>query len=29
LDDIPEQAFLIVGGVDQVFAKAKALQENA
>ena len=29
LDDIPEQAFLNVGGVDQVLAKAKALQENA
>ena len=29
LDDIPEQAFLNVGGVDQVLAKAKALAENA
>jgi F-type H+-transporting ATPase subunit beta len=29
LDDIPEQAFLNVGGVDQVLAKAKSLQENA
>ena len=29
LDDVPEQAFLNVGGVDQVLAKAKALQENA
>ena len=29
LDDIPEQAFLNVGGVEQVLAKAKALQENA
>jgi F-type H+-transporting ATPase subunit beta len=29
LDDIPEQAFLNVGGVDQVLAKAKTLQENA
>jgi F-type H+-transporting ATPase subunit beta len=29
LDDVPEQAFLNVGGVEQVFAKAKALQENA
>ena len=28
LDDIPEQAFLNVGGVDQVEAKAKALQES-
>ncbi|MEY3744908.1 MAG: hypothetical protein RLZ48_586, partial [Actinomycetota bacterium] len=26
---IPEQAFLNVGGVEQVLAKAKALQENA
>ena len=26
LDDVPEQAFLNVGGVDQVLAKAKALQ---
>ena len=29
LDEVPEQAFLNVGGVDQVLAKAKALQENA
>src|SRR6195256_3969568 len=29
LDDVPEQAFLNVGGVDQVFAKAKTLQEQA
>ena len=29
LDDIPEQALLNVGGVDQVLAKAKSLQENA
>jgi F-type H+-transporting ATPase subunit beta len=29
LDDLPEQAFLNVGGVDQVLAKAKALQEGA
>ena len=29
LDEIPEQAFLNVGGVDQVLAKAKSLQENA
>ena len=29
LDDVPEQAFLNVGGVDQVLAKAKALQEGA
>ena len=29
LDNIPEQAFLNVGGIDQVLAKAKALQENA
>ena len=28
LDDIPEQAFLNVGGVEQVLAKAKALQAN-
>jgi hypothetical protein len=26
---VPEQAFLNVGGVEQVLAKAKALQENA
>ena len=29
LDEVPEQAFLNVGGVDQVLAKAKALQEGA
>ena len=29
LDDVPEQAFLNVGGVEQVLAKAKALQESA
>jgi F-type H+-transporting ATPase subunit beta len=29
LDDVPEQAFLNVGGIDQVLAKAKALQEGA
>jgi F-type H+-transporting ATPase subunit beta len=29
LDEIPEQAFLNVGGVEQVLAKAKALQEQA
>ncbi|MEY4224886.1 MAG: synthase subunit beta [Actinomycetota bacterium] len=29
LDNVPEQAFLNVGGIEQVFAKAKALQENA
>ncbi|MFZ9041876.1 MAG: F0F1 ATP synthase subunit beta [Ilumatobacteraceae bacterium] len=28
LDDVPEQAFLNVGGVEQVLAKAKALQES-
>ena len=28
LDNIPEQAFLNVGGIEQVLAKAKALQEN-
>jgi F-type H+-transporting ATPase subunit beta len=28
LDDLPEQAFLNVGGVEQVQAKAKALQES-
>ena len=28
LDEIPEQAFLNVGGVEQVHAKAKALQEG-
>jgi F-type H+-transporting ATPase subunit beta len=28
LDDIPEQAFLNVGGVEQVLAKSKALQAN-
>lgn len=29
LDDIPEQAFLNVGGIEQVLAKAKTLQESA
>ena len=29
LDDVPEQAFLNVGSVEQVLAKAKALQESA
>ena len=29
LDDVPEQAFLNVGGVEQVLAKAKALQASA
>ncbi len=29
LDDVPEQAFLNVGGVEQVLAKAKQLQEGA
>jgi F-type H+-transporting ATPase subunit beta len=29
LDDVPEQAFLNVGGVEQVLAKAKTLQEGA
>jgi F-type H+/Na+-transporting ATPase subunit beta len=29
LDEVPEQAFLNVGGVDQVLAKAKSLQESA
>jgi F-type H+/Na+-transporting ATPase subunit beta len=28
LDDVPEQAFLNVGGVEQVLAKAKSLQES-
>jgi F-type H+-transporting ATPase subunit beta len=28
LDDVPEQAFLNVGGVDQVLAKAKDLQQS-
>jgi F-type H+/Na+-transporting ATPase subunit beta len=28
LDTVPEQAFLNVGGIDQVLAKAKALQES-
>jgi F-type H+-transporting ATPase subunit beta len=28
LDDVPEQAFLNVGGIEQVLAKAKALQES-
>jgi F-type H+/Na+-transporting ATPase subunit beta len=29
LDEVPEQAFLNVGGVEQVLAKAKSLQEGA
>jgi F-type H+-transporting ATPase subunit beta len=29
LDEVPEQAFLNVGGVEQVLAKAKSLQESA
>ncbi len=29
LDEVPEQAFLNVGGVEQVLAKAKTLQEQA
>jgi F-type H+-transporting ATPase subunit beta len=29
LDEVPEQAFLNVGSVEQVLAKAKTLQENA
>jgi F-type H+-transporting ATPase subunit beta len=29
LDDVPEQAFLNVGGVDQVLAKAKILQQES
>ncbi len=29
LDEVPEQAFLNVGGIEQVHAKAKALQETA
>jgi F-type H+-transporting ATPase subunit beta len=29
LDDVPEQAFLNVGAVEQVLAKAKSLQESA
>ncbi len=29
LDEIPEQAFLNVGGVEQVLAKSKSLQESA
>jgi F-type H+/Na+-transporting ATPase subunit beta len=29
LDEVPEQAFLNVGGIDQVRAKAKALQESS
>ncbi|MEY4069006.1 MAG: synthase subunit beta, partial [Actinomycetota bacterium] len=29
LDDVPEQAFLNVGNIEQVQAKAKALQESA
>ncbi len=28
LDEVPEQAFLNVGGVEQVLAKAKKLQEG-
>jgi F-type H+-transporting ATPase subunit beta len=28
LDEVPEQAFLNVGGIEQVLAKAKALQES-
>ena len=28
LDDVPEQAFLNVGSVDQVLAKAKTLQDQ-
>jgi F-type H+-transporting ATPase subunit beta len=28
LDEVPEQAFLNVGGVEQVYAKAKTLQES-
>ncbi|MGC1301820.1 MAG: hypothetical protein WA840_05545 [Caulobacteraceae bacterium] len=29
LDNIPEQAFLNVGGVESVLAKAKTLQDEA
>jgi F-type H+-transporting ATPase subunit beta len=29
LDHVPEQAFLNVGGVDQVLAKAKSFEENS
>ena len=29
LDDVPEQAFFNVGGVDSVLEKAKTLQEGA
>jgi len=29
LDNIPEQAFLNVGGVESVLAKAKSLQDEA
>ena len=29
LDDLPEQAFLNVGGAERVRAKAKQLQESA
>jgi F-type H+/Na+-transporting ATPase subunit beta len=29
LDEVPEQAFLNVGSVEQALAKAKALQEGA
>ena len=28
LDDVPEQAFFNVGGVESVLAKAKSLQES-
>jgi F-type H+/Na+-transporting ATPase subunit beta len=28
LDEVPEQAFFNVGGVDSVLAKAKTLQEG-
>ena len=29
LDDVPEQAFLNVGSVEQVLAKAQSLKDNA
>jgi F-type H+-transporting ATPase subunit beta len=29
LDEVPEQAFLNVGGIEQVMAKAQQLQESA
>ena len=29
LDEVPEQAFLNVGGIEQVLAKSKQLQEDA